>query len=46
VFFGLLWQQFGIHVATTVFFVALVASIAGSAFVLGGRNRRAISPAA
>jgi MFS family permease len=46
VFFGLLWQQFGIHAATTVFFLALVASIAGSAFVLGGRNRRAVSPAA
>jgi MFS family permease len=46
VLFGLLWQQAGIHAATTVFFVALAAATAASAFVLRGQGARAVSPAA
>jgi MFS family permease len=46
VLFGLLWQQTGIHTATTVFFVALAIATAASAFVLRGHNGRAVSPAA
>jgi MFS family permease len=45
VLFGLLWQQAGIHTATGVFFVALTASIAASAFVLRG-HPPVVSPAA
>jgi len=44
VFFGLLWQRFGIHTATTVFLAGLVLSIATAAVVL--RGGRAVSQAA
>ena len=45
VLFGLLWQQAGIHTATSVFFVALAVATAASAFVLRPGARR-VSPAA
>jgi MFS family permease len=46
VLFGLLWQQAGIHIATSVFVVALASATVASAFVLRGQGPQAVTPAA
>jgi MFS family permease len=46
ILFGLLWQQAGLHTATSVFLVALASATIGSAFVLRRGSARAASVAA